>query len=36
MIVVKHYQNGVKIPDLLVSALIFFLEQIADINSTAR
>ena len=40
MIIVNHYQNGLKIPDswflipLLVSGLIFFLEQVAEINST--
>ena len=34
MIIVNHYQNGLNIPDLLVSALIFFLEKVAVINRT--
>ena len=40
MIIVNHYQNGLKIPDswfqipFLVSGLIFFLEKVAEINST--
>ena len=33
MIIVNHFQNGVKIPDLLVNVVISLLEQFAWTNS---